>query len=122
MSSFKGWLEHRVGAMTGMVKARMDGPPIAEVDAELADLVPLYLKNLWTDLGLARQLLRKRDFHLLSRMARRIQGNAASYGFGGLGAIAQGLEEAAGRSDPAAATLQLDSFERFLSSVRIVYL
>ena len=95
--------------------------PIVEVDAELADLIPQYLSNRWSDLASARQLQGNSDFHLLSRMAHRIRGSAASYGFGRLGEISQALEAAAEKQDPAAVDAALEDYDAFLRSVRIDY-
>jgi len=96
--------------------------PVVRVDAELADLIPQYLSNRWADLGFARQLLSNGDFYLLSRMAHRIRGSAASYGFGELGDIAQALETAADQHDRAAVDAQLEAYDAFLRSVRIEYI
>lgn len=96
--------------------------PTVEVDAELADLIPQYLSNRWSDLAFARQLLAKGDFYLLSRMAHRIRGSAASYGFSRLGDIAQALESAAEQQDAAKADAQLEAYDAFLRSVRIDYI
>ena len=95
--------------------------PIVEVDAELADLIPQYLSNRWSDLAFARQLLGNGDYYLLSRMAHRIRGSAASYGFGGLGEIARALEAAADQKDAAEVDAQLEAYDAFLRSVRIDY-
>jgi len=96
--------------------------PVVEVDAELADLIPQYLSNRWSDLAFARQLLANGDFYLLSRMAHRIRGSAASYGFGRLGDIARMLEAAADQHDSSAVDAQLDAYDAFLRSVRIDYI
>ena len=95
--------------------------PIVEVDAELADLIPQYLSNRWSDLAFARQLLASGDFYLLSRMAHRIRGSAASYGFGRLGEIAQTLEAAAEQHNAVEVDAQLEAYDAFLRSVRIDY-
>ena len=95
--------------------------PIVEIDAELADLIPQYLSNRWSDLAFARQLLASGDFFLLSRMAHRIRGSAASYGFAPLGKIANALESAADREDAAAVDVQLEAYDAFLRAVRIDY-
>jgi len=97
------------------------GVPVVKVDAELADLIPNYMSNRWADLRTARQLLIARDFDELSRMAHRIRGSAASYGFVALGDIIQVLETAAVEQDAAATEVQLGAFEAFLHTVRIEY-
>jgi HPt (histidine-containing phosphotransfer) domain-containing protein len=123
MPTLKGWLEACFGDTTKPRKLPMNiAAPTVEVDAELADLIPQYLSNRWSDLAFARQLQAKADFYLLSRMAHRIRGSAASYGFGRLGDIAQALEAAAEQRDPAAVDTALENYDAFLRSVRIDYI
>lgn len=99
----------------------MDNAPVVEVDADLADLIPQYLENRWADLRFARQLLAKRDFPMLSRLAHRVRGSAASYGFKGLEAVIEVLEAAARDKDFNTAKAQLDAYEAYLRAVRIEY-
>lgn len=123
LPTLKGWLEVCFGDTTKSGKLPMNTASIVvEVDAELADLIPQYLSNRWSDLSFARQLLANGDFYLLSRMAHRIRGSAASYGFGQLGDIAQALEAAAEQQDAAAVDAQLEAYDAFLRLVRIDYI
>ena len=96
--------------------------PVVEVDVELADLIPQYISNRWADLAFARQLLDKKDFELLARMAHRIKGSAASYGFGGLGDISATLETAAAQEDVEACAVALKRYDAYLRAVRIEYI
>ena len=122
MPTLKGWLEHCFGERNNTGKSPMNATaPTVEVDAELADLIPQYLSNRWSDLAFARQLQSNGDFYLLSRMAHRIRGSAASYGFERLGEIASLLETAADQQDAAAVDTQLEAYDTFLRSVRIDY-
>lgn len=121
MPTFKGWLEHCFGAVSGPGKSPVSATPVVEVDADLAELIPQYLNNRWADLHFARQLLANRDFALLSRMATRVGSSAASHGFLALGAIAETLRTAAERQDPNGVAAGLNAFESFLRSVRIDY-
>lgn len=122
LPSMKGWLKHCLGEGNKAGKTPMNAAaPVVEVDAELADLIPQYLSNRWSDLAFARQLLAKGDFYLLSRMAHRIRGSAASYGFARLGEIAQTLEAAADRQSAVEVDAQLEAYDAFLRSVRIDY-
>ena len=92
-----------------------------KVDAELADLIPQYLSNRWADLGFARRLLADREFFLLSGMAHRIKGNAASFGFDELGEIAQIVEQAAESNDPMAIDSALEAYDAFMRNLQIEY-
>ena len=95
--------------------------PVVQVDTELADLIPRYLSNRWADLGRARQLLADGDFAGLSRIAHRIRGSAASYGFDRLGEIARAIETAADIGDAGSVAAQLAAYDAFLCNVRIEY-
>lgn len=122
LPTLKGWLEVCFGDANKSGKPPMKTvAPVVEIDAELADLIPQYLSNRWSDLAFARQLLAYGDFHMLSRMAHRIRGSAASYGFDRLGEIAQELEAAADQTDQAAVDAALEAYDAFLRSVRIDY-
>jgi HPt (histidine-containing phosphotransfer) domain-containing protein len=95
--------------------------PIVAVDADLADLIPRYLNNRQADLIFAGKLLANRDFWLLAGMAHRIRGSAASYGFDGLGEIAQALGSAADAQDAEGVEACLHDYEVFIRSVRVEY-
>ena len=68
-----------------------DVTPVVEIEAELADLIPQYLSNRRADLHAAQDMLVEGDFRAIARLAHRIRGSAASYGFGQLGDIAFSL-------------------------------
>lgn len=121
--TLRGWLDTRRRETDKNRGRTMEtSAPVVEVDAELADLIPQYISNRWADLAFARQLLAKRDFKLLVRMAHRIRGSAASYGFGGLGDISATLETAAEREDADASNEALAQYDAFLRAVRIEYI
>ncbi|MCB1774194.1 MAG: Hpt domain-containing protein [Gammaproteobacteria bacterium] len=96
--------------------------PVALVDAELADLVPRYLNNRWSDLSHGHSLLAAREFDQLAGMGHRIRGSASSYGFDGLGEIATKMQQAALDADAVELKRLLSRFERYLRDVRIRYL
>jgi HPt (histidine-containing phosphotransfer) domain-containing protein len=95
--------------------------PIADIDAELADLMPRYLSNRWSDLANARHLLQRKDVPAIARIAHRIHGTAASYGFPRLGDIALAIENAARREDFDGVTEALADYDHFLRTVCIRY-
>ena len=123
MPILKGWLEARRKESDKNGGPAMEtSAPVVEVDADLADLIPQYIENRWADLAFARQLLGKGDFQLLARMAHRIRGSAASYGFTGLGDISARLETAAEQEDARRSDEALAQYEGFLRAVRIEYI
>jgi HPt (histidine-containing phosphotransfer) domain-containing protein len=95
---------------------------IVEVDAELADLVPTYLGRRRDDLQRARDLLSRQRFAELARLAHRIHGSAASYGFNQLGDLAAQLRYAADAGDAETAAGVLARYDAHLRGLRIRYI
>lgn len=94
---------------------------VAEVDAELADLMPQYLGNRWVDLREMRGHLAGKRYADVALIAHRIRGTAASYGFAGLGDIADTLQQAARDGDAAAIEQALDDYDRYMRTVVVRY-
>jgi hypothetical protein len=93
----------------------------AEVDAELADLMPQYLSNRWVDLRDMRRCLADKTYPEIVSITHRIRGTAASYGFLGLGDIADALQQAARDGDDDAIARSLDDYDRYMRTVVIRY-
>ena len=108
--------------MTSHKSAPNTHAPVAEIDAELADLVPRYLNNRWSDLALGKSLLARRDFEQIARLAHRIHGSASSYGFNGLGEIAARLQQAALAADGESVEQLLRHYDHYMRNVEIRYL
>jgi HPt (histidine-containing phosphotransfer) domain-containing protein len=93
----------------------------AEVDAELADLMPQYLSNRWVDLREMRRCLADERYSEIVAITHRIRGTAASYGFLGLGDIADALQQAARDGDGGAIECRLDDYDLYMRTVIIRY-
>jgi HPt (histidine-containing phosphotransfer) domain-containing protein len=91
------------------------------IDAQLADLVPRYLNNRWSDLAVGKSLLHMREFEQLARLGHRIHGSASSFGFAGLGDIASDLQQAAVDKAPERVERTLVEFEHYLQAIKIRY-
>ncbi|HYX34309.1 MAG TPA: Hpt domain-containing protein [Oligoflexus sp.] len=69
---------------------------IVEVDKELEDVFPRYLRNREEDMVKIQSALEKKDFETLRQIGHKLAGNASGYGLLGLGEMAKALEHAAG--------------------------
>lgn len=69
---------------------------IVEVDKELEDVFPRYLRNREEDMQKIQTALEKKDFETLRQIGHKLAGNAAGYGLLDLGEMARELERAAG--------------------------
>ncbi|NRA66319.1 MAG: Hpt domain-containing protein [Pseudobacteriovorax sp.] len=65
---------------------------LIEVDKELEDVFPVYLRNREEDLMNLEISLERKDFDVLKQIGHKVAGNAAGYGLCGLGDFARDLE------------------------------
>lgn len=68
---------------------------IVEVDKELEEIFPRYLRNREEDMQKIQAALDKKDFDALRDIGHKMAGNALGYGLADLGAMAKNLELAA---------------------------
>ncbi|HET9240942.1 MAG TPA: Hpt domain-containing protein [Oligoflexus sp.] len=68
---------------------------IVEVDKELEDVFPRYLRNREEDMMKIQTALEKKDFEFLRQIGHKLAGNAAGYGLLELGEMARDLERSA---------------------------
>ena len=69
---------------------------IVEVDKELEDVFPRYLRNREEDMLKIQAALEKKDFEALRQIGHKLAGNASGYGLLDLGVMAKKLETSAG--------------------------
>ncbi len=65
---------------------------IVEIDKELEDVFPRYLRNREEDMLKIQTALEKKDFEFLRQIGHKLAGNASGYGLLGLGEMARDLE------------------------------
>jgi HPt (histidine-containing phosphotransfer) domain-containing protein len=68
---------------------------IVEIDKELEDVFPRYLRNREEDMLKMQTALEKKDFETLRQMGHKLAGNAAGYGLIDLGEMARDMERSA---------------------------
>lgn len=70
---------------------------IVEVDKELEEIFPRYLKNRADDMLKLQTAVDAKDFETLRHIGHKMAGNAAGYGLFDLAEFARTLEQAASR-------------------------
>ena len=65
---------------------------LVEVDKELQDVFPIYIRHRQEDLMNLEASLARMDFDVLKQIGHKIAGNADGYGLSTLGAFARDLE------------------------------
>ncbi len=94
--------------------------PVVAVDAELMDLIPLFLDTMRRNLAEMRDALPRSDFETIGRHGHSQKGLGSTYGFDALGQLGVELELAANGKNQAQVAALLDAMEAYLATVQIV--
>lgn len=98
-----------------------DSPEPVVVARELEALIPAFLENRRQEVDALRAALAAEDFAELRRIAHRMKGVGASYGFALISARGARIENAARAQDRAALVAEVDAYAGYLGKVRIAY-
>ena len=93
----------------------------ADVDSDLKELVPEFLKNRQKEVQEISELLRQGSFEEIQKTGHRLKGSAGSYGFGRLTELAQEMESAAQKKNREAISRILEEIKAYLETVQIRY-
>ena len=91
------------------------------VAQDLADLIPVFMKNRGKELDSLRVALAAADFEQLRQLGHRMKGVGTSYGFPKVSAIGQVIEDGARSGDHASLEACIGDYGDFLSKVQITY-
>lgn len=92
---------------------------IIKVDADIAELVPLYLRNRRAEAVRAAALLEAADFRSLQAIGHGLKGSGGGYGLDFISELGGRLENSAKECDKSAVAAQLAELKDFLDTVRI---
>ncbi|MGE5641319.1 MAG: hypothetical protein ACM30H_14610 [Clostridia bacterium] len=96
-----------------------DNVYVAHIPRDLADLVPVFLKNRHQEISDMRAMLRARAFDDIAALAQRMIGVGTPYGFAHVTSTARVLLETARRQDVRALAELLNELERYLKVVKM---
>jgi HPt (histidine-containing phosphotransfer) domain-containing protein len=91
------------------------------VDKNIADLIPVFMKNRHKELDALRVALAAADFEQLRQLGHRMKGVGNSYGFARVSTIGKYIEEGARSGDRAALQASITEYGEYLSKVQIAY-
>ena len=91
------------------------------IDAELVSIIPEFFSYRGKDIDTIRLALAGDDFATIAFVSHNIKGSGGAFGFEQLSVIGQQLEEAAASRDHVTTSALVDSLERYLAQVEIVY-
>ncbi|HVN64732.1 MAG TPA: Hpt domain-containing protein [Candidatus Binataceae bacterium] len=93
---------------------------IVEVDPELLELVPDFIAHKRNDLVTILDAVSRRDFAAIMRIAHRLKGEGASYGFDAISTTGRSLEAATASRDTGGITTLVRELLGYLDRVEIV--
>lgn len=88
---------------------------------DLADLIPVFMKNRQKELETLRSALAEEDFEQLRQLGHRMKGVGHSYGFAQVSEIGQRIENGARDSDHDAIDACISEYADYLSRVQVIY-
>jgi HPt (histidine-containing phosphotransfer) domain-containing protein len=91
------------------------------VAKDIADLIPVFMKNRHKELEALRVALAAADFEQLRQLGHRMKGVGNSYGFNHVSTLGKSIEDGAKSGDRAALTATITEYDDYLSKVQIAY-
>jgi HPt (histidine-containing phosphotransfer) domain-containing protein len=91
------------------------------VAKDIADLIPVFMKNRHKELEALRGALAAADFEQLRQLGHRMKGVGNSYGFNHVSTLGKSIEDGANSGDRAALAATITEYDDYLSKVQIAY-
>jgi histidine phosphotransfer protein HptB len=91
------------------------------VAKDLADLIPVFMKNRHKELDSLRVALAAADFEQLRQLGHRMKGVGNSYGFAHVSTIGKYIEDGARSGDRASLQASITEYGEYLTRVQIAY-
>jgi HPt (histidine-containing phosphotransfer) domain-containing protein len=99
----------------------MTEAPTATIDRDLSDLVPDFLARKRAELAGLIALARRGEFEAVARMAHKLAGQGASFGFDKITEAGRAMERATRAHESGQIIATAEELLTYLNSVRIVY-
>lgn len=93
----------------------------ATVAKDLADLIPVFIKNRTKELETLRGAIGAGDYEQLKQLGHRMKGVGNSYGFEPISEFGKTIEDAAQSADMASIEACIANYADYLAKVQIVY-
>jgi len=91
------------------------------VAKDLADLIPVFMKNRHKELDTLRAALAAANFEQLRQLGHRMKGVGNSYGFTHVSTLGKYIEDGARSGDRAALQASISEYQDYLAKVQIAY-
>ena len=94
---------------------------IVRVDAELAEIIPAFLKNRDTDIQLMHEALKTGDYEIIRTTGHGMKGAGAGFGFEPITEMGARIETAAKGKDWESIQKIISELENYLQNIEVVY-
>ena len=94
---------------------------VVQVDPEIKDIVPIFLKNRLDDIESLSKALEERNFEAIRTLGHSMKGSGGGYGFQAITVIGQSLEQAAKCRSPREIERLVEELASYLERVEVVY-
>lgn len=91
------------------------------VAKDLADLIPVFMRNRRKELDTLRVALAAADFEQLRQLGHRMKGVGNSYGFAHVSTLGKTIEDGARSGDRASLQACISEYDEYLAKVQIAY-
>ena len=95
-------------------------PEVVQMEAGMEDVVPEYLAKRRAEIIVYREALELRDFDTIRRLAHKMKGTGAGYGFPLLTELGAAIEKAAVENDVESAAANVEKFAAYVERVELV--
>ena len=94
---------------------------IVKVDAEIEDIVPIFLEKLLEEIETALDSLQQDDYETIQIWGHTLKGAGSGYGFDTISDIGKSLEQAAKTRDSENVRNLVDQLSSYVERVEVVY-
>ena len=101
--------------------AKQGDKTVVQVDAELEDIVPVFLENRYGDIKAISVALEQGDYETIRILGHTMKGIGGGYGFDAITDIGQSLEQAAQNKESEEVRKLIGELSTYLERVEVVY-
>ena len=107
--------------MTQPVRPEAIKTTIVYIDAEIEDIVPMYLKNRLEDVEFIIEACDQSDYEKIQILGHNMKGTGSAYGFDAISEIGISLEQCAKERNSEKVRMLAEEVSVYLERVEVVY-
>ena len=107
--------------MTQPVRSETAKTTVVYVNAEIEDLVPIFLRNQLEDVESIVEACEQSDYEKIRVLAHNMKGTGSAYGFDSISEIGASLEKCAKERNAEKVRILAEEVSVYLESIQVVY-